>query len=110
MSSQPLSAHAVRPVIRPRPALLAAPPAAWAALVLAGHLLAARLVAADPRVHIGAPPLVGSFDVRISWAVCGAVALAAGAVIAGPALVARMRWSALVASSWLAGVVWIVAL
>ena len=110
MSSQPVIALAVKPLVVRRAALHAAAPAAWIALVVAGHLLAARLVAADPLVHLGAPPLVGSFDIRLAWPLCGALALAAVAVTAGPALVARLRWRVLVGASWLAGVLWIVAL
>lgn len=87
-----------------------APVALWAALVLAGHVLGARLLAADYRVHIGAPPLVGGFDVRLSGSIAAAVALACVAVAVGPALVRRLRWTALLAVSWLAGTAWIVAL
>ena len=65
---------------------------------------------ADFRVHLGAPPLVGSFDVRLSWSLSGALAIAAGAVIFGPALAERLRWRALLGASWLAGGAWIVAL
>ena len=53
---------------------VASPVVLWAGLVLAGHLLAARLVEDDYRVHIGAPPLVGSFDPRLSWSLGGALA------------------------------------
>lgn len=88
----------------------AMPVIGWTALVLAGHLLAARLVNADHRVHIGAPPLVGSFDARISWALAGAVVLAAGAVAFAPTLARRLRWRSLVSVTWLAGAAWIVAL
>ncbi len=82
----------------------------WVALVLAGHLAGVRLVADDPLVHIGAPPLVGAFDTRLSWSLVGALALAAGALVAGPALAERLRWRSLLASTWLAGGAWIVAL
>jgi hypothetical protein len=91
-------------------ATTAAPVVAWAALVLAGHLLGAGLVAGDRRVHIGAPPLVGSFDARISWSLSGAAILAAGAVAFGPTLAARLRWRRLLVATWLAGATWIVAL
>jgi len=84
--------------------------AGWAALVLAGHLLGARLLAADYRVHIGAPPLVGGFDVRLSGSIAAAAGLALAAVAFGPPLVRRLRWSALLGVSWLAGAGWIVAL
>jgi hypothetical protein len=82
----------------------------WVALVAGGHLLGARLVGADPLVHIGAPPLVGSFDLRISPALAGAVAFAAAAVAFGPVLARRLRWRSLLAAAWLAGAAWIVVL
>jgi len=88
----------------------AGPVLLWVSLVLGGHLVGQRLVAADPLVHIGAPPLVGAFDIRLSWMLTGALALAAGALVYGPALVARLRWRSLLATSWLAGSAWIVAL
>ena len=84
--------------------------ACWAALVLAGHILAARLLAADYRVHIGAPPLVGGFDVRLSPSIAVAAGIACAAVAFGPAVAQRVRWRALIAVSWLAGSVWIIAL
>src|SRR5919204_5998837 len=87
-----------------------APPTAWAALVLAGHLLGARLYARDYRVHIGAPPLVGSFDAHLGAGLVPAVAFGAGAVVWGPALAAGLRWRALLAATWLAACAWAVAL
>jgi hypothetical protein len=88
----------------------AAPVLLWAGVVLAGHLLAARLVDADYRVHVGAPPLVGSFDLRLSWSLSGALVLAAGALAFGPGIARRLRWRSLLGASWLAGCAWIVAL
>lgn len=86
------------------------PALVWVALVVAGHLLAARLVATDPLVHIGAPPLVGGFDIRLSWSLGAAIALAAAVLVVGPALAARLRWGSLLLVTWLAGGAWIVAL
>jgi len=110
------SLSSAAPTPRPRTALTlpwlrtAAPVACWAGLVLAGHLLAARLLAADYRVHIGAPPLVGGFDVRLSASIVWAVGLAGAALAFGPALVRRLPWRGLLGASWLAGVAWILAL
>ncbi len=84
--------------------------AAWALVVLSGHLLGASLYARDPLVHIGAPPLVGSFDLRLSARVLPALALGAAAVAYAPALAARLGWRALLAASWTAAVGWTVAL
>ncbi len=113
MATSPITARLTHSTARPRRlrrVAAVAPAVLWTGLVLAGHLLAARLVAADPRVHIGAPPLVGSVDVRLSWSLGGALALAAGAVVFGPALAERLRWRALLGATWIAGCAWIVAL
>ena len=64
----------------------------WALLIVAGHLLGAALYARQPLVHIGAPPLVGSFDLRLTARVLPALVLAAAAVAWGPALAIRLRW------------------
>jgi methylthioxylose transferase len=83
---------------------------AWALLVVAGHLLGAALYDRQPLVHIGAAPLVGSFDVRWSARALPALALAAAALAWAPGLAARMRWRALLAASWAAAGGWAVAL
>ena len=104
-------AHCVAPLgwMR-RTAPRVVPLALWSVLVVAGHLLAARLLAADYRVHIGAPPLVGGFDVRLSASIAVAAGLACGVLAFGHALVACLRWRALLGVSWLAGTAWILAL
>lgn len=63
--------------------------AGWALVVVAGHLLGSALYASDPFVHIGAPPLVGGFDVRLSARVLPALALAVAAVAWAGALADR---------------------
>ena len=90
------------------PPLLAV--AGWALLILAGHLLGAALYARQPLVHIGAPPLVGSFDLRLTARVLPALALAAAAVAWAPSLALRLRWRGLLAASWAAAAGWAVAL
>ncbi len=92
---------------RIRPA--AGPLVAGAALVAAGHLLGARLEQADPRVHIGAPPLVGSFDLQLSARLLPAVALAALTVAVAP-LASRLSWRVLLAGAWAIAAGWAVAL
>jgi methylthioxylose transferase len=82
----------------------------WALLVVAGHLLGAALHAREPLVHIGAAPLVGSFDLRLTERVAPALGLAAAAVAWGPSLAVRLRWRALLACSWAAAAGWAVAL
>ncbi len=84
--------------------------ALWALVVAAGHLLGAALQAGDPLVHIGAPPLVGSFDVRLSARALPALALAAAAIAWAPLLAARLAWRPLLAASWAAAAGWAVAL
>jgi len=92
------------------------PPAAaaagvgWALVVVAGHLLGDALVARDALVHIGAAPLVGSLDLRLSARVLPALALGAAAVAWAPALAARLRWRGLLAASWAAALGWALAL
>ncbi len=84
--------------------------AAWALVVLGGHLLGAALHDRDPLVHLGAAPFVGTFDLRWSARVWPALALAGAAIAAGPALAARLRWPALLATGWAAAAAWAVAL
>ncbi len=84
--------------------------ALWALLVVAGHLLGAALVARDPLVHVGAPPLVGSFDLRLSPRAVPALALGAAAVAWAPALAQRLRWPGLLCAAWAAAAGWAVAL
>ena len=86
------------------------PVAFWALLIAAGHLLGAELYARQPLVHIGAPPLVGSFDLRLPARVLPALVLAAAAVAWGPAVAMRLRWRELLACSWAAAAGWAVAL
>lgn len=82
----------------------------WAASIVAGHRLGYALDSRDFRVHIGDPPLVGSQDIRISWRLGGAVALAALASVYAPRLAARLRWGALLAAAWAGGAAWAVLL
>ena len=84
--------------------------AGWALLIVAGHLLGAALYARQPLVHVGAPPLVGSFDVRLTAHVLPALALAAAAVAWAPSLAIGLRWRRLLAWGWVAAAGWAVAL
>ncbi|MDP1849265.1 MAG: hypothetical protein Q8K79_15855 [Solirubrobacteraceae bacterium] len=103
---RPASVRAGDAVARP----VAPAAAAWLLLIVAGHLLGAALVARQPLVHIGAPPLVGSFDVRLTAQALPALVLAAAAVAWAPALAQRLRWPALLAAGWAAAAAWAVAL
>jgi len=82
--------------------------AGWALVVVTGHLLGVALGARDPLVHINAPPLVGSFDLRLSARVVPALVLAVAAVAWAAALAARLRWRGLLAASWAAAAGWAV--
>lgn len=84
--------------------------ALWGGVVLAGHLVGHALLVRDYRVHIGAPPLVGGGDVRVSWRLGGAVLLAAAAVAGAPALAAALRWRLLLVAAWAGGAAWAVLL
>jgi len=84
--------------------------AGWALLILAGHLLGAALHDRQPLVHIGAAPLVGSFDLRLTARVLPALGLAAAAIAWAPALAARLRWRRLLAAAWAGAAGWAVAL
>jgi len=102
---QPLATAVARP-----PAAAWIAPAAWAAIVVAGHLIGGVLYDRDPLVRVGAPPLVGSYDVRIGLALLPALALAAAALAWAPALARRLRWGSLLAAAWAGAGAWAVAL
>jgi len=84
--------------------------AGWALVVVAGHLLGVALDARDPLVHINAPPLVGTFDLRLSARLLPALALGAAAIAWAPALAERLRWRGLLTASWASAAGWAVAL
>jgi len=73
------------------------------AIVVAVSVVWGRHVQADPRVKLGAAPLVGRWHVRFGWSLIPAVLLAAAVVWWGPRLAARMRFAWLAASAAVAG-------
>lgn len=79
---------------------------AWACVVVAGHLLGAHLVARDPLVHIGAPPLVGRYELDVRAWLLPAIALGAGAAVAAHDLAQRLTWRTLLLASWVAAASW----
>ncbi len=85
-------------------------PLGWAAVVVAGHLVGQGLYNRDPLVRIGAPPLVGTYDLHLGLALLPAVALAAAALAWAPLAARRLRWGGLLLSAWAAGIAWAVAL
>lgn len=91
-------------LLRPLPVL------AWALIIVLGHLLGAALVERDPLVHVNAPPLVGSFDLRLGPSLLPAALLAAAVVAGGPHLAERLRFGRLLLATWATGAAWAVAL
>lgn len=85
-------------------------PLGWVAIVVAGHLVGQAIYDRDPLDRIGAPPLVGSYDLRIGAALLPAVALAALALVHAPALAQRLRWGRLLVATWAGAGAWAVAL
>jgi hypothetical protein len=81
-------------------------PVAWAALVLGAVVLGGRLYDADPLIRVGAPPLVGAYDLRVGLAALPAVGFAALAVAFAPRLARRLRFAALLAAAWAGAAAW----
>jgi hypothetical protein len=87
-----------------------APLALALVLVAAGHLLGQRLEAADPRVHVGAPPLVGSFDLQAGPRLLAAAAIAVAVLVWAPRLTAALTWSRLLGATYALAAAWACAL
>ncbi len=85
-------------------------PGAWVAIVVAGHVIGGALYDRDELIRVGAPPVVGSFDLRIGFALLAALAVAAAALTWAPALAQRLRWGSLLAAAWAGAGAWAVAL
>jgi hypothetical protein len=83
---------------------------AWVGVLVAGRLLGVALYDSDPLVRIGAPPLVGTLDLRIGAGLLAPVLLAAAVVARGPELAARVTWRHLLALSALGALAWAVLL
>ncbi len=84
--------------------------AAWALLVAAGIVLGRHLYAADPLIRVGAPPLVGSYDLRIGALALPAVAFAMAAVAGSPGLAQRLRFGPLLVAAWAGAASWAILL
>ena len=83
---------------------------AWAGLILAAWLVGENLYDEDWLIRVGAPPLVGSYDLRAGALALPAVALGAAGVALAPALAARLRFGVLLGASWAGSVAWALAL
>ncbi len=78
----------------------------WAALVIGGMVVGARLYDADPLILVGAPPVVGSYDLRVGALAVPAIAFALLAVALAPAIAERLRFGALLVAGWAAAAGW----
>lgn len=84
--------------------------ALWALVVGAAWGIGVHLNGLDPRMHIGAAPLVGSYDLRLGPGILPAAVLGLAGAVWGPALAARLRFGTLLAATWAASAAWAVAL
>jgi hypothetical protein len=89
---------------------------AWAALGVVGlgfavvALWGVALEARGDNLHLGFVPFYGAARWEATWSIVVPVALAAVIVTQGPRLAARLRWSTLLATSWIITAAWSVAL
>jgi methylthioxylose transferase len=83
---------------------------AWVALIALAYALIEWVQATGVDIKLGAGPLVGAFDVRVSARVVGAVAVATIVALAGPAVARRARWSHLLLGAAVVAAVWAIAL
>ena len=81
----------------------------WFALIT-GVAIGGRIVNETFATNILAPPLFGRFDVRVGPSTLLAVAVGCALVSWGPRLAAATEWSALLAVTTLAAVVWALSL
>lgn len=91
-----------RPVLRDLYAVLAA------VLLVVAAVLIGRPI--QDRLRVGWPPLLATWDSHIGPGTALAVLVAATTVAYGPAVAARLRWRALLATAWGASTAWILSL
>ncbi len=80
--------------------------ALWAGLIALARVLGERLYSADPRMHVGNPPLVGTADLHVSGWILPAFAFAAAALAWGPALSTRLALPRLLLAAYGAALAW----
>jgi methylthioxylose transferase len=79
---------------------------AWVALICIGHLWGTWLIERGAGIKLLAPPLSGHFDLRITWRLLPAAAVAGLTVWLGPRIATRLAWwllmfgSATLAGAW----------
>ncbi|MFJ8933905.1 hypothetical protein ACIRLA_45820 [Streptomyces sp. NPDC102364] len=79
-------------------------------LVLTAALVGRHIEDTYGTLHVGAPPLYGRWLPHLGPGTPAALAVAAAVVAYGPALAARLRWRALLASAWATATAWILSL
>ncbi|MGD6740790.1 hypothetical protein ACOKM3_02985 [Streptomyces sp. BH106] len=84
--------------------------AATLLLVLTAALVGRHMEDTYGTLHVGAPPLYGRWLPHLGPGTPAALAVAAAVVAYGPALAARLRWRALLASAWATATAWILSL
>ncbi len=105
MVSQPISAPRSPWVTGPWFASLL-----WVSLVVAGWAIGSHLDQADPKIHIGAAPLVGTYDVRVGWRLLVPLIVGVAGAAWGPPLAARLSFGRLLALTWVGAAAWATAL
>ena len=103
--SQPISARRA-----PRATADWLAPLLWAVLVAAGWAIGTDLDQGDPRIHIGAAPLVGTYDLHGGWRLVLPLLVGVAGIAWGPSLAARLPFGRLLAVTWASGVTWATAL
>ena len=84
--------------------------AIWASLIVVCGICGRLLLDSGDQIFLGAPPLLGSWDLRIGLGLVAAVMVAAAIVVAGPGLAGRLSWRELLVCSLAAGALWPLAL
>jgi len=84
--------------------------AVYAGLIVVAHLLGTALAASGQRLALGAPPLFGELEPRISIRIVPAVLIAATVVAWGHRAAFRLSWKGLLWASFVGAAVWAVAL
>ncbi|MET8471917.1 hypothetical protein ABZY90_16745 [Streptomyces sp. NPDC006422] len=79
-------------------------------LVLTAALVGRHIEDTSGTLHVGAPPLYANWLPHVGPGTPAALAVAAAAVAYGPALAARLRWRALLATAWATATAWILSL
>jgi methylthioxylose transferase len=83
---------------------------AWALVIVVAHVLLERLQAGGANIRIQAAPLVGTFELRVSGWLIGALTVGTVVVLGRPRVVERVGWRTLLFASAAAAAAWAVSL